>query len=592
MEGKKLPKLPWPEWEYDGYLGHGGFGSVYRIRREEYGDVSYAALKIVRLPSDENEVRELETEGVSASSYYRDMVSDMKKEISLMVSLKGASNIVTIEDYKIYELKNDAGWILFIRMELLTDLNRYGKTHPMTKKQILKMGCDICDALDACSKKQIIHRDIKPSNILVAEEFGEFKLGDFGVSRKLEHTMSGLSRKGTQVYMAPEVYKGEKYNAEVDIYSLGLVIYRMLNGNCLPFEPKEKTSKAIQEAFHRRMLGEKFPDPEYGGKEIGDVLRKACHINPKKRYQSALEFKEALMNCQMQESSGKIYKKHDKKENSGSTKPKSAWKYAALGIGILAVVCTAAIGILQKEKPKDEAEQTAAEAVTLTPSAAPEPVVEEQLPPSQKYIAIADVNLRAEPHVESAVVSAIAAGTELDGIEVETNGWIQVEYNGMDGFVMAEFLQLEESAASELVNTNELYMGVSLAYPYHDERYQGFWEKFAEEGSKRGYGKIDVFDYVSSAGTAIEGANVDDQIATLKDITAKGLDILLIDYSDENLPSEYNPVSSAILDEIEKECYIITFNEDWNWSSDEKKISELFDIIEKGYSEWKGIENV
>ena len=46
------------------------------------------------------------------------------------------------------------------------------------------------------------------------------------------------------------------------------------------------------------------------------------------------------------------------------------------------------------------------------------------------------------------------------------------------------------------------------------------------------------------------------------------------------------------LDEIEKESYIITFGEDWNWSSDEKKISELFDIIEKGYAEWKGVENV
>ena len=50
--------------------------------------------------------------------------------------------------------------------------------------------------------------------------------------------------------------------------------------------------------------------------------------------------------------------------------------------------------------------------------------------------------------------------------------------------------------------------------------------------------------------------------------------------------------ASKKLDEIEKESYIITFGEDWNWSSDEKKISELFDIIEKGYAEWKGIENV
>lgn len=289
-----LPRLPWPEWKYDSFLGHGGFGDVYRIVREDYGETFYAACKIVRLPADESEARELEAEGISVSSYYRDMVSDLQKEISIMMSLKGAANIVSIEDYKITERKQEAGWTLFIRMELLMDLNRYRKNHPMTVEKILKLGCDICNALDACSKKKIIHRDIKPSNILVSEEFEEFKLGDFGISRRLEHTMSGLSRKGTDAYMAPEVYYGDKYNATVDIYSLGLVLYRLLNNNRLPFEPKERTSKSIEEAFEKRINGEKFPDPENGGKEIGDIFRKACSFDPKKRYQSAAEFKEVL----------------------------------------------------------------------------------------------------------------------------------------------------------------------------------------------------------------------------------------------------------------------------------------------------------
>ena len=408
MEDKKCPKLPWMEWKYDGYLGHGGFGDVYRIRREEYEEVFFAALKVVKLPADENEARELEADGVSVSAFYRDMVISLKKEISVMFSLKGASNIVTIEDYKIEEQENDKGWILFIRMELLMDLNQYRKKHPMSKQTILKMGCDICNALEACRKKHIIHRDIKPSNILVLEEFEEFKLGDFGISRKLEHTMSGLSRKGTEIYMAPEVYKGEAYNEEVDIYSLGLVMYRLLNGNRLPFEPKERTSQSIREAFQRRMRGEEFPDPVMGGKEIGDVLRKACHIDPRRRYQSAAEFRAALVSCQGQENvktkphpmkprhkeskvqlpaqklniseetvaadSGKkehtpVIKTENKKQRTKKNTKGNSWKYAVLGIGLLALAGVAGVITFQKRPNGDPAKQV----VTAEPTATPTP---------------------------------------------------------------------------------------------------------------------------------------------------------------------------------------------------------------------------
>ena len=64
------------------------------------------------------------------------------------------------------------------------------------KRQVIKLGMDLSKALEYCRKLKIIHRDIKPENIFVSR-FGDFKLGDFGIARELERTMSGFSKKGT-----------------------------------------------------------------------------------------------------------------------------------------------------------------------------------------------------------------------------------------------------------------------------------------------------------------------------------------------------------------------------------------------------------
>ena len=405
-EKRRTPQLPWPEWKIEGLLGRGGFGDVYRIRREEYGNVSLAALKVVRIPADESEIQELEANGISVGSDYKGMISDLLKEISLMESLKAATTVVTIEDYKIIEKKDSVGWVLFIRMELLTNLNVYRKSHVMSVKEVFKLGFDICSALEACQKKGIVHRDIKPSNILVSE-FGDFKLGDFGISRNLTHTMSGLSRKGTELYMAPEVYRGNKYNATVDIYSLGLVLYSLLNHGRLPFFPRvpaEVTKNDSINAFSKRMRGEVFPDPDEGGREIGDVLRKACHIDPKMRYQSAAEFKGALINCQSREMTDArqhyavhkqqvqpqsfieseetisdvsiikentpVIKTENEKKSSRKIK-KGTWKYVVMGIGLLAVAGLVGVMVLQKKPDNDGVKQTAMAELTATPTLKP-----------------------------------------------------------------------------------------------------------------------------------------------------------------------------------------------------------------------------
>lgn len=87
----------------------------------------------------------------------------------------------------------------------------------------------MCRALAACEKQNIIHRDIKPQNILVSEN-RTYKLADFGIAKVSEKTGSG-TMAGTNGYIAPEVANRQKYGKEVDIYSLGMVLYWLMNDN-------------------------------------------------------------------------------------------------------------------------------------------------------------------------------------------------------------------------------------------------------------------------------------------------------------------------------------------------------------------------
>ena len=119
-------------------------------------------------------------------------------------------------------------------MELLVPLNEYICDKKLSESDVIKLGCDICDALSLCRKKKIIHRDIKPENIFV-NEFGDYKIGDFGISKQMENLQYSMSQKGSFGYIAPEVMVGDNYDATVDTYSLGVVMYKILNNNRLPF---------------------------------------------------------------------------------------------------------------------------------------------------------------------------------------------------------------------------------------------------------------------------------------------------------------------------------------------------------------------
>ena len=293
----------WPEWTVEKVLGTGSYGTVYKAVRYDYVK-SEAAIKVISVPKTDEEADTLREEGLDAGqsrTYYREVVDGFVREIELLLKLRGLQNIVSVEDYKVVERKDRVGWEIYIRMELLTPLKSWLADKSMadgslTEAEIVKLGTDLCSALEICEKNHIIHRDIKPENILVNEN-GDFKLGDFGVARNLESTDGSLSVQGAWPYMAPEVAMHQTYDARVDIYSLGLVLYQLLNKNKLPFLDTDKVINSPverQKALNRRLSGDPLPKPKYGSEWLSGVVLKACSFQAGDRYQNASELKAAL----------------------------------------------------------------------------------------------------------------------------------------------------------------------------------------------------------------------------------------------------------------------------------------------------------
>ena len=298
MENFENIRLPWPDWKIVKHLGGGAYGKVYEIERNVSGVQEKAALKIVSRPKDDNEIDDYYANGYDQESIiasYENEIRDYVQEYRLMKELQGQSNIVSCDDFTVVPHENGIGGDIFIRMELLTSLQQILKDRMLSVEEIIKLGKDISRALILCESKNIIHRDIKPVNIMVSQ-FGDFKLGDFGVSKIMDHE-THATVMGTPEYEAPEIMHMEKYGQAVDIYSLGITLYWLLNNRRMPFiGPDEQITPARRsEAMEKRYAGkEKLPKPKNGSKRLKEIVLKACEYDPANRYASAQEMYDAL----------------------------------------------------------------------------------------------------------------------------------------------------------------------------------------------------------------------------------------------------------------------------------------------------------
>lgn len=162
----------------------------------------------------------------------------------------------------------------------------------VTLDEGIDIALKLCKSVHALHRQQIIHRDIKPDNVLLLED-GGLKLLDLGVARlPAWDSDRDLPIPGTPSYMAPEQFTGERGTQATDVFALGVTLYRMFANGAYPYGEIEPFSTPHFSGKSKTLSASRPDLPSW----LDMVLSKALAINPKERYQDAIELAFDLEN--------------------------------------------------------------------------------------------------------------------------------------------------------------------------------------------------------------------------------------------------------------------------------------------------------
>ena len=204
-------------WRITGTLGHGGMGAVFLANRADEQYQKTVAIKFIR-------------SGLGDHKSQADAIDRFRRERQILANFDHP-NIARLLDGG----TTDEGIPYFV-MEYVPGIpiDVWCESRKLGLRQICELFCKVAEAVSYAHRNLVIHRDLKPTNILVTNA-GEPMLLDFGIARLVDETAGG-EQPGTVLfaltpdYASPEQIRGRASTTSTDVYSLGVVFYRLLTG--------------------------------------------------------------------------------------------------------------------------------------------------------------------------------------------------------------------------------------------------------------------------------------------------------------------------------------------------------------------------
>ena len=273
------------------FARHDG-ASCYLLLHPESG--REFVLKQISVPASAEQVSALLLTGAYASeeeaeAYYRKEAEALVREAEARKKLLDCPYILPFLGVQME--KNDVGYAVYDVLPKRNSLEAYLRENAVSHLRGINMGIDLCVALSALREEGFVHGNLKPGNVFFSYT-GRFLLGDFGLIPTQDIQYAILPEQYRSSYSAPElggILGG--LNPTVDIYSLGMILYRIYNGNHAPFEDEQTGVKAAEA---RRLAGEELPAPLYADYELAAIIKKACAPDPADRYQTPEEMRTEL----------------------------------------------------------------------------------------------------------------------------------------------------------------------------------------------------------------------------------------------------------------------------------------------------------
>lgn len=244
-------------------------------------------VKIISIPASQVQLDALLLSGAckdqeAALNYFGELAESTVKEAESLGHLSKLEGFTGYEGWQIVPMEDGVGYEVYLLGTYKRSVDMQLRRSHMTQLGTINLGLDMCAALAGCRRAGFLYLDLKPENIFIGDD-NSYRIGDLGLVALDSMQYASMPDRYRSSYTAPEITDAySSLNETLDIYALGLTLYRIYNGGTLPFEG---TAPA-----------EVLPAPMYADYEMAEIIQKACAPDPADRWQDPTQMGQALVN--------------------------------------------------------------------------------------------------------------------------------------------------------------------------------------------------------------------------------------------------------------------------------------------------------